>query len=139
MSRDRMDTLREQGERLMEAINARDFDALARDPWFHPEFQFHSALSAAEGHYHVGVSGLREWAESMDSVWAEFHVTITDLRELQDGRLLVTYRATGKARGSGMPLDTQTAQVWSLRDGRLWHSQSYTDPREAFEAVGLPH
>ena len=51
--------------------------------------------------------------------------------------MLVVYQATGRARASGMPLHTQTAQVWTFRNGKLWHNQSYTDPREALEAAGL--
>ena len=137
MSRESVEMLREHAEALVRAINARDFEAIARLPLLHPEFEFHSALSAAEGRYHVGVAGLREWAQSMDSVWAEFRIELADLRELEDGRVLVIFRATGRARGSGMPLHTQTAQVWTWRDGKLGHIQSYTDPREALEAVGL--
>ena len=129
--------VRQQAETLLSAINARDFDAVARTPWLDPEFEFHSALSATEGRHHVGAPGLREWAAEMDSVWADFRIELTDWREVPDGRILVLYRVRGRARGSGIPLDARTAQVWTLRDGRLWHNQSFADPAEAFEAVGL--
>lgn len=137
VSRGTGQALREQAESLVEALNARDFEAIARMPWLEPDFEFHSALSAIEGRHHLGASGLRDWAKDMDAVWLDFRVQITDLRELEDGRVVVIYRATGRGRGSGMPLDTQTAQIWSFRDGKLWHNQSFTDPAEALEAVGL--
>ncbi len=72
-----------------------------------------------------------------DSVWANFRVEIVELRELDDGRAVVIYRVTGEGRGSGVPLDTRTGQVWTFRDGKLWRNQSYTDPQEALGAVGL--
>ena len=130
-------SVREQAERIIEALNARDFEAIGRMPWMHPEFEFHSPLSGVEGEYHVGVAGLRDWGRSVDSVWEDLRAEILDLRELEDGRVLLIYRATGRARGSGMPLDTRTAQVWTRRDGKLWRNQSYTDPAEALTAVGL--
>ena len=129
--------LRRRAETLIEAINTRDFEGIAGMRWLDPEFEFRSALSATEGEFHVGAAGLREWKESMDSVWANFRVEMVDLRELNDGRAVVIYRATGEGRGSGVPLDTRTGQVWTFRDGKLWRNQSYLDPREALEAVGL--
>ena len=38
---------------------------------------------------------------------------IIDPGEIDDGRVLVLYRATGMARTSGVPLDTRTGQIWT--------------------------
>jgi len=62
---------------------------------------------------------------------------IVDFRAVSQHEFVVAYHVTGRARGSGVPLDTRTGQVWSVRDGKVWRNVAYTDPREAFEAVGL--
>jgi hypothetical protein len=76
---------RRQAEALIAALNARDFDS---GVWreLDPEFEFHSALSAAEGEYHVGMDGMRSWAGSMDEMWEDFRIELTESRELDDGR-----------------------------------------------------
>jgi ketosteroid isomerase-like protein len=129
--------MRAEAEAIVQAINARDFDALAAMPSFDPDFEFRSALSAAEGQTHFGLDGLRDWAESMDSVWKNLQIAIVDFRKVSEDTAVVIYRATGEARASRFPLDTQTGQVWSYRNGKVWRNVSYTDPKEALEAVGL--
>ena len=136
MSQENPVITREQAEAFIDALNRRDFEALAGLP-LDPEFEFASVITRSEGPSHVGLAGLREWAASMDSVWADHHVQVTDLHPTKDGRRLVTFRVTGRARGSGMPLDAETAQVWTTRDGKLWHSESFTSVKEALAAAGI--
>jgi hypothetical protein len=54
-----------------------------------------------------------------------------------DDKVVVIGRAFATARRSGMPLDTQIAFVWTLRDGKLVRNEVFTDRREALEAAGL--
>ncbi len=128
---------RDDAEILVAALNARDFAAIEAIPIWHPQVEFHSALAAAEGDVYRGICGLRQWAEAVDETWADFRLVIVDFRAVSHDEFVVMYQITGCARASGVPLDTQTAQVWSVRDGKLWRNVSYTDPREALEAVGL--
>ena len=138
MSQENVPSLRGQADKLIEALNRRDFDAIAALPIYDPDFQFASTLLATEGRdAYVGTSGLREWAEAVDSVWDDFRIEIDDLREVDGERAVVIYRVTGTARGSGVPLDTRTGQVWTIQDGKVSRNDSYSDPREALEAVGL--
>ena len=57
---------------------------------------------------------------------------------MDDKRVVVVLRLVGKAKASGVPLDTRLGQVWTWRDGKVWRIATYTDPRDAFEAVRLP-
>lgn len=116
-------------ERIITAINARDFDAVERDGSFHPEFSWESAVTAVEGgHYEGGPSVWRRWARDVDAVWADFHVELRGVRALDDGRFLATYRATGIARASEIPLDAELAIVWTMRDGLFWHGKADLHP-----------
>jgi ketosteroid isomerase-like protein len=131
--------MREQVEEMIATINRRDFEAMAELSIIDPEeAEFVSALSPAEGRRsYIGIAGMREWAEDVDSVWADFRIEVEDVREIDDGRVLVLYRVTGMARTSGVPLNTRTGQVWTFRNGKLWRNESYSDPSEALEAAGL--
>jgi ketosteroid isomerase-like protein len=46
-------------------------------------------------------------------------------------------RLTGHAVASGIPIDMQMAQVYTMRDGRAARLVEYLDREEALEAVGL--
>jgi ketosteroid isomerase-like protein len=132
-----MSITRDQAEAYIAAINRRDFDALNAFDWVDPYLEFHSAIAATEGTHYVGAAGVRQWAEDSDAVWPGMQVQITDFRPLTDERVLVLYRLTGQARGSGMPLDQATAQVWDIEKGKLKRATAYFRPQDALEAVGL--
>jgi ketosteroid isomerase-like protein len=127
---------REQAEALLAALNARDFDAFGEMP-VHPDMEFHSVFAAAEGEVYHSVQGLREWAQAVDSTFDRFHNELMDFRELDDERALVVVRATGRAKASGVPIDTSLTQIWTWRDGKMWRNQVFTDRREALKAAGL--
>jgi ketosteroid isomerase-like protein len=76
---------------------------------------------------------LEEWLGSWDrdSYEASFEL-------LDAGDQVVAFwsqRMTG--RGSGAPVKLDSAQVLTLRDGRVSRIDNYTDTNEALEAVGL--
>ena len=77
--------------------------------------------------------GPRTWTPS----WEDWHQAVVDYRDVSDAQAVVITRATGRAKGSGVPLDTLTGNVLTWRpDGGLL-IVAYSDPREALEAVGL--
>lgn len=115
---------------VIDAANARDFEALGRLP-FHPEFEFHSLFSTSEGVTLVGIEGLRTWTEEVDSVWDEFRVEVEQVWTAGEDRAAVAMRLTGRARASGVPLDQRTGQIWTRRDGLLFTSVGYSSPDEA--------
>jgi ketosteroid isomerase-like protein len=52
-------------------------------------------------------------------------------------RLVSIHRARSKARHTGIEFDTPLAYVWTFRDGKVIHFQSFIDPEQAIEAAGL--
>ena len=128
---------REQFEEFLGAMNARDFGALAA--LFTSEVGFRSLVGGADGgEPDSGVGGLRDWAGEIDAVWEGWHQEIVDFREVSGDQAVIVLRATGRAKGSGVPLTTLTGNVLTWRDEKGWELVAYTDPHEAFEAVGLP-
>jgi ketosteroid isomerase-like protein len=126
---------REQFEALLDALNARDFDSLTA--FLDPEVEFRSVLAVAEGGpAYTGTDGLRKWADNVDSIWADWHQEVVDFREVSDDQAVAVTRATGRAKASGVPLDTCTGNVLTWRHGKGLRLAAYSDPRDAFDAAG---
>lgn len=75
----------------------------------------------------------------MDATWDDFHIEIVEHHEIDAHRSLTVFNVTGRAKASGVPLELRTAQIWSWEGGKMVRNDSFTDPREAFEAAGLPY
>lgn len=127
---------RELGAAIFLALNARDFDTLARMP-IDPELEFRSVVAVAEGRIYRGLDGLRQWAEDIDGTWGDYHIEVVHMQEVGEDKAVVVVRNTGIAKASGVPLDMYTSQLWTFRGGRAWRNESFTDPRRAFEAAGV--
>ena len=48
-----------------------------------------------------------------------------------DDRVICVYRVLGHGKGSDVPVDTEMAIVWSVRDELLDVGQVYADPEQA--------
>lgn len=127
--------MRDQVDAIWSALNARDFDALGE--LLDREVRFHSVVAAAEGEVYVGIAGLRKWADNVDATWEGFHTEAIEFHEAGPNQAVVVSHLTGKAKASGVPLDVRTGHVLTWRNGKGWLHVAYTDPREAFAAVGL--
>jgi SnoaL-like protein len=127
---------RERFQALLDAMNARDFEAVAT--LIGSEITFRSALGRAEGaDPYSGIDGLRRWASDVDAVWEDWHQEIVDFRQLGDRKALIVVRATGKAKASGVPLDSLTGNLLTWERDKGWQLAAFSDPREALEAAGL--
>ena len=126
---------REQVQTSTEALNAWNFEVLA--DVFHPELEHHSVFAAVEGEVYHGIEGQRRRWENVHATWDDFRIAVAEVHDVDDECVVVVLRLTGKAKVSGVPLDTLLGQVWTWRDGKVWRIVTYTDPREALEAVGL--
>jgi ketosteroid isomerase-like protein len=122
--------------RVVDALNARDFDALAEVP-LAPDFQFRSLISDSEGTYYTGLDGLREWARDVDEVFDDFRVEVLEVHPAPEDRAVITIRVSGSSKASGAPFSERNAQVWTWRDGQMWRNEAYSDPGEAKRAAGL--
>ena len=131
--------VRRQGELLLDALNRRDFEAIAAMEFFGEDTRFNSAIAAAEGDTYLGVDGLRKWAANVDDTWEGFTIELLRVEAAGEDRFVAEMRTTGTARGSGAPLELHTGQIWTWRDGMWIRNDSFTDARAAFEAAGVPY
>jgi len=82
---------------------------------------------------HEGVrQGWREWL----SAFGEIDVEVEELTDAGD-QVLAAIREREVGRGSGVPVETTHAAVWTLADGKVIQMQLFDDRQQALEAVGL--
>ena len=103
-----------------------------------PDFEFRGTVGGLEeGRIARGAQQFREVFEEEDlDAWDERRFEPEDFIDAGD-RVVVLQREYRRGRGSGVELETQTAVVFEVRDGRVVRIQGYMDRALALEAVGL--
>ena len=107
--------------------------------WAHREIEF----VIADGPTPVTAVGVREMAENWRSwlgAWEHFSITAEEFRELDDERVLVLHRYSGRGKISGVELEHVQAEAATLlyvRNGRVTRLVGYNDRELALADVGL--
>jgi ketosteroid isomerase-like protein len=84
-------------------------------------------------HGHDGfLAAIDHWAGEFD----DFQIEIERLVDAEDA-VIAYVRQRARGRQSGVPVETQVANVYTFRDGRVVRWQMFTDFEEALEAAGL--
>ena len=130
------EAMRAQVEALIEALNARDFDAVAEVD-IHPELEFRSIIAATEGSTYRGLEGLKEWTRDVDAVWEGFRNELREFVPAGEDRAVVSMGLTGRGTASGVPLDATTGLVCHWQEGRLRLIDAYSQPADAFAAAEI--
>ncbi|HEV2981145.1 MAG TPA: nuclear transport factor 2 family protein [Solirubrobacteraceae bacterium] len=84
-----------------------------------------------------GFEGARAFLRDWGSAFDDWRVDVELVRDFGD-KVVVVLRQHARAKTTGISLDMQFAQVFTVRDGLQARMQMYSDPAEALEAVGLP-
>lgn len=67
--------------------------------------------------------------------WEYFNLTDIQLHDMSNNMVLATLRYKAKHKTTGKTIDSQTAHLWTLRDGKISAFQQFTDTKQATEAV----
>jgi ketosteroid isomerase-like protein len=100
----------------------------------HPDIEFESMLEITGSRY-LGHAGINRYFEDVQSAWEDWHVVVEQVTEAPDGRVVIVMTMRARGKGSGVSLESRTAHVWTLRDGRLVHNELFRDPDRALEAL----
>ncbi len=84
-----------------------------------------------------GHSGMQSWWDDLADAFETFRVELTGCAPLDDERVLTENRASGRFRGTGIPLDFPWASVITVRDRKVVRAVGYFSRSQALEAVGL--
>lgn len=122
--------------RFYDALNARDGEAMAQ--LVTQDAEFHTRVGAISGQVY-GVGDLPGYIADVDEAWEDVRQDPTEMRQLEDGRVLCTVRFEARARASGVETDQVIGILFTLREQKVAHMRAYPTVAEAFEAAGLPH
>jgi ketosteroid isomerase-like protein len=107
--------------------------------WADPEIEFVSADGPTPGTW-TGVAGMTEaWREVL-SAWDDLRLTVDEYRELDDHRVLVLFRFSGRGKTSGLDLGQMQAEVANVvfvRNGKVTRLVTYWDRERALADLGL--
>jgi ketosteroid isomerase-like protein len=73
------------------------------------------------------------WRTEVD----DFSVEAEEIRDLGDERVLLLGHIRFRGPASGIMVESQLADVATLRDGKVVRSEDYLSHKEALKAVGL--
>lgn len=81
-----------------------------------------------------GHEGLRQFFREYYSAWSQIEDAYEEL--IDAGESVVTVvRARGRGRRSGVEVETSSAAVWTIRDGKVVRVEWFSDRDEALEAT----
>jgi uncharacterized protein len=83
-----------------------------------------------------GVEGFMRFLGDFSDAWEEFRWEPVDYRDAGD-RVLVLIHLTARGRGSGIELDVNMAHVCDVQADKVVRHETFMDPRDGLEAVGL--
>lgn len=93
--------------------------------------QFPDQLDVRDYHGHEGLRHvMTDWIDT----WADWSIEMRGAREA-DGRVLATAFQRGRGKGSGAPMQSEVAFLFTLRAGAIARWQMFRSEREALDAV----
>src|SRR5512132_1133234 len=131
MSRENVEIVRQS----FEVFNRGDAQAMAA--LCHGDVEFVSMLTAVEEATYRGKDAWETYFRHMGEIWEEWQAQGVEILEVDDERLVSTYRMVGTGKLSGAPIEQPVGVTYTFREGKMWRVRSYRDPRDALEAVGL--
>jgi ketosteroid isomerase-like protein len=107
--------------------------------WAHPEIEYVIADGPDPGSW-TGLAGMAEAMRSILSAWEEFRSEPEEYRELDDERVLVLTRRSGRGKASGLELGqmrAKGAQLFEVRGGKVTRFVTYWESARALADLGL--
>jgi hypothetical protein len=129
MSRENVEIAR----RWNTAYNERDFDMLSR--LTDPSIEFRSIFVGIESTFR-GLDDIRTYFKQIDDAYERFQVIPERFVDAGAAVLLVT-RTEWRGKESGVGGTMQLFVAAWVKAGKVFHIHTYTEGKEALEAVGL--
>jgi ketosteroid isomerase-like protein len=76
------------------------------------------------------------WNVAFGEAWTT-HLTIKDIRDLGEGRVLIELEFAASGAESGLPVEQKLATIFTVRDGELVRADYFMEHEEARKAAGL--
>ena len=125
----------EQVRLAVDAVNRHDLPTV--EEMASEEFEFYSTFAATEGRAFRGRNGVRDYFEALDEVFDDMRIEIEEITDAGEDRIVVVVRVIGRGKGSGVNVEQRNGQVWRFADRKIVRIDSYLNPTDAFDAVGV--
>ena|SRR5690242_641097 len=114
----------------------RDFEAAMDCVHDEIEIDWTNSIGPFIGTYkgHAEVRGL--WNQIMEA-WDEFRPEIVEVVESGPERLVTLDRVQARGVQSGIAIESTSATLWTVTEGRIAQMKMFQTKREALKAVGL--
>ena len=132
MSQENLDLVRS----LYAAWERGDFSSVE---WAHPDIEYVMPDGPTPGSW-TGVAGMAEAWLTFLSVWTDFRTSADEYRELDDERVLVLARFSGRGKTSGVKLEQMHAEgaaLFHIRAGKVTRHVVYSNRERALADLGL--
>jgi ketosteroid isomerase-like protein len=83
-----------------------------------------------------GAAGAREFISDWVSAWEDWRLEVRELIDAGDDVVAIVHQS-GRSKTTGLEVDMDFAQVWTIKDGMQTRMRMYSAPDEALRAVGL--
>jgi ketosteroid isomerase-like protein len=83
-----------------------------------------------------GIEGVQSFLAEWGSTWDDWRIETQALHDAGE-KVVAIVKQHGRSKLTGMPLEMTFAMVWTIREGKEARMEMYSDPSEAFAAVGL--
>ena len=111
----------------------------SRADWAHPEFEY-VVVGGPEPRSGTGLAGMADAMRGTLSAWEDYRIEAAECRELDDERVLVFTRASGRGKASGLDVGQIRAEgtdVFHIRQGKVTRLVLYPDRDRALADLGL--
>ena len=101
----------------------------------HPDARF-DQTRIPDGGVYEGREACGRFFERWFGSWVE--IRLTPERLIEDGdRVLALMTIEGRGKGSGVPVVIRSADLFTIRDGKIVRLELFGSPAEALEAAGV--
>jgi len=83
-----------------------------------------------------GPEGTREFLTDWVGAWLDWRLEVREVIDAGDDVVAILHQS-GRSKTTGLEVDMDFAQVWTIKDGKQTRMRMYADPDEALRAVGL--
>jgi ketosteroid isomerase-like protein len=102
----------------------------------HPEVVWKPPFRSADEGYR-GREGIRRALDELVEAIEEWRITVEEVVEAGEGRVLLTASSHVRGKGSGVTFDQRVFTVITFRDGKIAQVQDFTQRSQALETAGL--
>jgi ketosteroid isomerase-like protein len=104
--------------------------------WAHPEVEI-VVIGGPEPSSHVGSSDAEPHIEAFLNLWEDYRVEAEDYLELDDERVLVLTRQTGRGKRSRVEITQRRATLFHIQGGKVIRRVNYWDRDRALADLGF--